>query len=158
MSDAEKQAFSQDYSEEAKTALQHTLNELAKVVANANPFTDALSSSIAKLQIEGVKVGFQGSFDTGTNYVQNDGLAYVHQGEAIIPKKYNQPYQPVMSNDEKAYMQQMMSTMNSLDNTMKQGINVSGQFTQRGSDLVAVVNKTNSQTGADLLSNVAYAR
>ena len=41
---------------------------------------------------------------------------------------------------------------------MKQGINVNGQFVQRGSDLVAVVNKTKAQTGADLLSNVSYAR
>ena len=52
----------------------------------------------------------------------------------------------------------MMNTMRSLDNTMKQGINVNGQFVQRGSDLVAVVNKTKAQTGADLLSNVSHAR
>ena len=99
------------------------------------------------------------SFAVGTNYVPNDGLAYLHQGEAVIPKKYNQPYQPMgMSPEEQLYMRQMISTMKSLDNTMKQGIPVSGQFVQRGSDLVAVVNKTKAQTGADLLSNVSYAR
>lgn len=85
-------------------------------------------------------------------------MAYLHQGEAVIPAKYNQPYQPGMSNEERLYMQQMMATMRSLDGTMKQGINVNGQFVQRGSDLVAVVNKTKSQTGSDLLSNVSYAR
>lgn len=99
------------------------------------------------------------AFDVGTNYVPNDGLAYLHQGEAVIPKKYNQPYQPgTLSPEERMYMNQMMNTMRSLDNTMKQGINVNGQFVQRGSDLVAVVNKTKSQSGADLLSNVSYAR
>lgn len=99
------------------------------------------------------------AYDVGTNYVPNDGLAYLHQGEAVIPKKYNQPYQPEgISPEERTYLQQMINTMKSLDNTMKQGIPVSGQFVQRGSDLVAVVNKTKSQAGADLLSNVAYAR
>ena len=102
---------------------------------------------------------FVPQYETGTNYVPNDGLAYLHKGEAVIPKKYNQPYQPAsLSAEERAYMSQMMNTMRSLDSTMKQGITVNGQFTQRGSDLVAVVNRTKSQTGADLLSNVAYAR
>lgn len=101
---------------------------------------------------------FVPQYETGTNYVPNDGLAYLHQGEAVVPKKYNKPYEAGMSAEEKAYIQQMMSTLRSLDNTMKQGIAVSGRFVQRGSDLVAVVNKTNSRTGADVLSNVAYAR
>ena len=99
------------------------------------------------------------SMAVGTNYVPSDGLVYLHQGEAVIPKKYNNPYQPgTLSSEERAYMQQMISTMKSLDGTMKQGISVNGQFVQRGSDLVAVVNKTNSQTGANLISNAAYAR
>ena len=98
------------------------------------------------------------SMAVGTNYVPNDGLVYLHQGEAVIPKKYNQPYSPGLSGEEAAYMQQMISTMKSLDGTIKQGISVNGQFVQRGSDLVAVVNKTKSQNGADLLSNVSYAR
>ena len=98
------------------------------------------------------------SFAIGTNFVPNDGLAYLHQGEAVIPAKYNQPYKQGLSNEERAYMQQMTATMRSLDGTMKRGIAVNGQFTQRGSDLVAVVNKTKSQTGADLLSNISYAR
>ena len=97
-------------------------------------------------------------YAVGTNYVPNDGLAYLHEGEAVIPKKYNQPLETGLSAEEQLYMRQMISTMKSLDNTMKQGIPVSGQFVQRGSDLVAVVNKTKAQTGADLLSNVSYAR
>lgn len=101
---------------------------------------------------------FVPQYEQGTNYVPNDGLAYLHQGEAVVPKKYNQPISNGLTNEERTYMYQMMNTMRSLDNTMKQGINVNGQFVQRGSDLVAVVNKTKSRTGADVLSNVAYAR
>ena len=101
---------------------------------------------------------FVPQYEQGTNYVPNNGLAYLHEGEAVIPKKYNQPLETGLSSEERNYMYQMMSTLRSLDNTMKQGISVNGQFVQRGSDLVAVVNKTKSQTGADLLSNVSYAR
>lgn len=113
---------------------------------STNNTTNTLVTSVPKLAV-------------GTNYVPNDGLAYLHQGEAVIPKKYNQPYNPgALSPQEQAYMTQMMATMRSLDNTMKSGITVNGEFRQRGSDLVAVVNKTKSQQGADVLSNVAYAR
>ena len=101
---------------------------------------------------------FVPQYEQGTNYVPNDGLAYLHKGEAVIPKKYNQAMETGLSLEERNYMYQMMSTLRSLDNTMKQGISVNGRFVQRGSDLVAVVNKNNSRTGADVLSNVAYAR
>lgn len=101
---------------------------------------------------------FVPKYEQGTNYVPNDGLAYLHQGEAVIPKKYNQPYQQGMSAEERAVMAQMLSTMRSLDNTMKSGIPVNGEFKQRGSDLVATVDKNRSKIGADLLSNVSYAR
>lgn len=101
---------------------------------------------------------FVPKYEQGTNYVPNDGLAYLHQGEAVVPKKYNTPYQPGMSDEEKIYMKQMIEIMRTLDGTMKEGIPVNGQFVQKGSDLVAVVNRTNSQTGANLISNVSYAR
>lgn len=100
------------------------------------------------------------SYDVGTNYVPNDGLAYLHKGEAVIPAKYNEG----IGIQGKAYQEQaivnaqLMNSISRLEATMKQGITVNGQFVQRGSDLVAVVNKTKSQTGADLLSNVSYAR
>ena len=101
---------------------------------------------------------FVPKYEQGTNYVPNDGLAYLHQGEAVVPKKYNTPYQTGMSDEEKIYMRQMIEIMRALDSTMKEGISVNGQFVQKGSDLVAVVNRTNSQTGANLISNVSYAR
>lgn len=95
----------------------------------------------------------------GTNYVEADGLQYLHQGEAIIPKKYNQPYQPGgMSAEERAYMDRMIVTMNKLDGTISQGINIRGEFRQRGNDLVATVEKARNRNGNQPLNNAAFAR
>ena len=140
------------------SGIEYVVNTL--VIGSINKAIETVTLGLVKDVFTGVSIPrFVPQYETGTNYVPNDGLAYLHKGEAVIPKKYNQPYQQgALSLEEQAYMRQMMSTMKSLDSTMKQGITVNGQFVQRGSDLVAVVNKTKSQMGADLLSNVAYAR
>ncbi|MFM1581208.1 hypothetical protein ABGF48_03255 [Helcococcus bovis] len=38
--------------------------------------------------------------DVGTNYVARDGLAYIHEGEAVVPKKYNPALAGNVSNEE----------------------------------------------------------
>ena len=96
------------------------------------------------------------SYAVGTNYVPNDGLAYLHQGEAVIPKKYNQPYQP--NNTDQAYINQMIDTMRALDATIQQGIEVRGEFKQRGTDLVATVKKVENRNGNQPLNNAVFAR
>ena len=154
----EREYFLQNLTGEVQKEMKSRVNAIKQAVENA-PWYMRLLDIGNDGKIFGMSYIDIPGYAVGTNYVPNDGLAYLHQGEAVIPKKYNQPYQPTgMSPQEQTYMQQMMNTMRSLDNTMKQGISVNGQFVQRGSDLVAVVNKTKSQTGADLLSNVSYAR
>lgn len=139
------------------SGIEYLVNTL--VIGSINAAISAVTFGAFNNVFKGVQIPrFVPQYEKGTNYVPNDGLAYLHEGEAVVPKKYNQPLESGLSAEEKAYMYQMMNTMKSLDNTMKQGIAVNGQFVQRGSDLVAVVNKTKSQTGADLLSNVSYAR
>ena len=101
---------------------------------------------------------FVPKYEQGTNYVPNDGLAYLHQGEAVIPKKYNTPYQQGLSAEERAYMDRMIATMNRLDGTIAQGINVKGEFRQRGNDLVATVEKNKSRQSNTVLNNKVYAR
>ena len=101
---------------------------------------------------------FVPKYEKGTNYVPNDGLAYLHQGEAVIPKKYNTPYQQGLSAEERAYMDRMIATMNRLDDTIAQGINVKGEFRQRGNDLVATVEKNKSRQSNTVLNNKVYAR
>ena len=94
----------------------------------------------------------------GTNYVEADGLAYLHQGEAIIPKKYNQPYQPVNNSNLESAINTLTSQVAQISAQVGQGINVHGQFVQRGADLVATVEKANNKLSNNILNNRVYAR
>lgn len=99
------------------------------------------------------------SHAVGTNYVPSDGLTYIHKGEAIIPANEN-----IFAGQGRAWETQMvandkmLNAINRLEATVSQGITVSGEFKQRGSDLVATVNKVNSRQNTKGLSNLAYAR
>ena len=96
-------------------------------------------------------------YAVGTNYVPNDGLAYLHQGEAVIPKKYNTPYQQDNSGLENA-ISQLAQQVSQISSKVDQGINVKGQFVQKGSDLVATVQKANNKLSNTVLNNKVYAR
>jgi len=94
----------------------------------------------------------------GTNWVESDGLAYLHQGEAIIPKKYNQPYQPQNNAGMENAINNLVQQVAQISNQVNQGISVKGQFVQRGSDLVATVEKANNRAKNNILNNRVYAR
>lgn len=94
----------------------------------------------------------------GTNYVPNDGLAYLHQGEAVIPKKYNQPYQPQNNSGMENAINNLVQQVAQISNQVNQGIPVKGQFVQRGSDLVATVERANNRIKNNVLNNRVYAR
>ena len=94
----------------------------------------------------------------GTNYVEADGLQYLHQGEAIIPKKYNQPYQPQNNAGMENAINNLVQQVAQISNQVNQGIPVKGQFVQRGSDLVATVERANNRIKNNVLNNRVYAR
>ena len=93
----------------------------------------------------------------GTNYVPNDGLAYLHQGEAVIPARYNNPYRPDNSNLEGS-IAQLTRQVENISNLVGKGIPVKGEFRQRGSDLIATVERANNKRSNNVLNNKAYAR
>ena len=165
-------------------AIENSANAIMRTITNVVNFTVSAIEYLVNLVVDGVNqiisainsvsqyVGinipkvpevsirrFVPKYETGTNYVPNDGLAYLHQGEAVVPKKYNQPYQqPGLSSEEREYMNQMMKTMATLNATISQGIPVKGEFKQRGNDLVAVVEKVKNRNGNQPLNNAVFAR
>ena len=100
---------------------------------------------------------FVPKYEQGTNYVPNDGLAYLHQGEAVVPKKYNTPYQQDNSGMSNA-IDRLAQQVARISEKVEQGIPVKGQFVQRGSDLVATVEKANNRMKNNVLNNRVYAR
>ena len=82
----------------------------------------------------------------------------VHKGEAIIPAKYNKPY----NGNDNSVLYSVISDMNqeiaNLRSLIQGGIPVSGTFVQRGSDLYATVEKAKNKRGNNPVSNPSYAR
>lgn len=174
LNDEQKGVFEQNYGDLFSKSIQDTLDEGQKVIDNteldwSHPFQSIgkVLGSIWNMIFGGGSTNSNSgnntrsietaSFAVGTNYVPNDGFAYLHQGEAVIPKKYNQPYQQQNTIDA-SYMDQMIATMRSLDSTIQQGITVKGEFKQRGSDLVATVEKAKNRNGNQPLNNAIFAR
>ena len=71
----------------AKTGLSKFFGGLGNVVLGMLGVPGNILSMIAKL-------------DTGTSYVPNNQLAMIHQGEAVIPKKFNSREYFGMGNDD----------------------------------------------------------
>lgn len=141
--------FKTDEQIQNEQALKDAGEERLKKVAEEHP-EDLMDVLLGKKNINSLAVG--------TNYVPNDQLAYIHQGEAVIPKKYNKGYVPPSDNGMSSTISSMVREIGELRQLIQQGIPVTGEFRQRGSDLVATVNKASNKNGSQALSNPAYAR
>ena len=125
-----------------------------KLFGNNSKTTVTINSSDGKTEMSSKKTA---SFAVGTNYVPNTGLAYLHQGEAVIPAKYNRPYEPTTGYSDEQ-IAELINAVNSMNQTVQQGITINGQFVQRGSDLVATVERANSKISNSVLNKKQYAR
>ena len=140
------------------TFIQNVWNKIKeiwnKLFGNNSKTTVTIDSSGGKTEMSSKKTA---SFAVGTNYVPNTGLAYLHQGEAVIPAKYNRPYEPTTGYSDEQ-IAELINIVNSMNQTVQQGITINGQFVQRGSDLVATVERANSRISNSILNKKQYAR
>lgn len=155
----EREYFLQNLTGEVQKEMQERVNAIKQAVENA-PWWQRLLDIGNDGKIFGISYVDVPGYAVGTNYVPNDGLAYLHKGEAVIPAKYNEG----VGIQGKAYQEQaivnnqLITAVERLEATMKQGITVQGQFIQKGNDLVATVEKVNNKQRNNILSNRVYAR
>lgn len=139
-------------------------NTSEKTVNQLQPSLTGQQSSMTGYEYDPNKI--KNKYALGTNYVPNDQIALVHKGEAIIPAEYNKAaqgnaYKPGVESDMslEAAVNTLTSATNQLISAVNQGINVRGEFKQRGNDLYATVEKVRNQRGSStILNNPAFAR
>ena len=156
----ERKAFSKDYSSEAEGAMGKAIDAMqAEINDTSWDWSHPFKSLGSMFSGDWSWKAKYASFDVGTNYVPNDGFAMIHKGEAIIPKDEN-----IWARQGKAWdnqfmvNDQMLNAINRLEQTMAQGINIKGEFKQRGNDLVATVEKVKIRNGKQPLNNSVFAR
>ena len=80
------------YTQNLQSKLSKGMKVPIKFDTDISSIDFAISSIIKKVNTSFKKIGFNvPSYDVGTDYVPNDQLAMVHEGERIIPKQYNNP-------------------------------------------------------------------
>ena len=72
-----------------KTPINAIINGINKVLEKINSLT--IPDWVPKIGGKHTNFKMIPTLDTGTNYVPKDTLAMIHQGEAVVPKKFN-PY------------------------------------------------------------------
>lgn len=145
------------------SAIEYLIN---LVISGVNSMISAINSVSQYVGINIPRVPeaniprFVPQYKAGTNFVPNDGLAYLHRGEAVIPEKYNQgsAYQQTNTKQLEDSINQLNKQVAQIGEIVNQGIKVQGQFVQKGTDLVASVEKTNNKLSNAILSNKVYAR
>ena len=80
---------------------------------NFKTFT-LLSTSKQKNAMSSVAISGVRGLATGTNYVPNDQLAYIHQGEAVIPKKFNSS-EYFNSDETNALLQELIERVDNIE-------------------------------------------
>ena len=85
-------------------------------VRNNNAIADALGwqiNTLTKVKID----RFAPQLATGTNEIPNEGLYHLHQGEAVVPKKYNPALGNGGSDEMVAKMDMLIDIMNNMNFT-----------------------------------------
>jgi hypothetical protein len=83
---------------------------------------------------------------TGTNYVPEDQLAYIHKGEAVVPKKFNSDEYFGSGNEEtNALLNELITSVNNIE------INPYTTITDVGKNAVEYINSRKRQLGRSVV-------
>lgn len=88
------------------------VNKIIKAINSISQYVGFRISTIGKMSIP----RFVPRLDVGTNYVPQDQLAYIHKGEAVIPKKFNsQEYFGNGDEEIKSLLQQVIEKIEGIE-------------------------------------------
>lgn len=105
------------------SGIEYLVNTL--IIAGVNKIIKAVNSVAEYVGIEIPTVPkmsiprFVPKYETGTNYVPNDQLAYIHKGEAVVPKKFNSDEFFGRGNDEtNSLIKELIEVIEEKDNNL----------------------------------------
>ncbi|KRE70770.1 phage tail protein [Paenibacillus sp. Soil750] len=144
-----------------KTPLDLIVNAINAVIDGLNGIKFDLPAWMGggKFGLSLPKMAQLPSLDVGTNYVQSSGLAMIHEGEAVVPKKYN----PAAGGADTDMIDRMASAIGTAVLTAMQmgggnsksnsgDINLSIDGTAIARVIVPYLNKENSRIGGSMIT------
>lgn len=119
------------------------VNKIIKAINSVSEYVGITIPTVPKMSIP----RFVPQLAVGTNYVPEDQLAYLHKGEAVIPKKFNsQEYFGNGNEETNSLLEQVIDAINKIE------VNPYTTIKDVGKTAVNYINNRNRQLGGSVIA------
>lgn len=131
---------------EQVNAINNLLNSIPREIVTVH--------IIETVSADGTGTGSIAAYEVGTNYVPADGLAYLHEGEAVVPKAYNPAAGLGPDDDTRALYMALIKKLAAVEAEL-QGLRSEAQSTAASSHKVAKLLDRAMPDGLSISTKVA---